>query len=360
MLDVHVIPSVAVLGFLVAVNCTVSPVFNVFDVGLTVKLVIAVVTVTVQLALFPFCVVAVIVVVPFAFAVTFPLWSTVATPVLLLFHVIPVFLFALLGCIVAFNFVVFVPLISNATLFLSNVIPVGLCTTVTFAFVFTNPLELFIVIVTVPCAIPVITPSSFTLATLLLLLDHTNPSVDPIDGFFVAVNVTVLPTSTSVSFGLTVIPIIFVSTVTIHSALYPFPVLTVIFAFPFDTPVTLAVYFPVFSTFALAESLLHCKSSYIFAVFGVNVAVKSTVFVPLKSTVALLLSNVTPVGLVTTVTLHVAVLLFSVLTVIVAVPFFNAVTRPVFSSTSATVLSLLVYFKCVYTFAVLGLIVPTN
>ena len=99
MLDVHVIPSVAVLGFLVAVNCTVSPVFNVFDVGLTVKLVIAVVTVTVQLALFPFCVVAVIVVVPFAFAVTFPLWSTVATPVLLLFHVIPVFLFALLGCI---------------------------------------------------------------------------------------------------------------------------------------------------------------------------------------------------------------------------------------------------------------------
>ena len=47
-----------------------------------------------------------------------------------------------------------------------------------------------------------------------------------------------------------IIPIIFVSTVTIHSALYPFPVLTVIFAFPFDTPVTLAVYFPVFSTFA--------------------------------------------------------------------------------------------------------------
>ena len=74
----------------------------------------------------------------------------------------------------------------------------------------------------------------------------------------------------------------------------------------------------------------------------------------------MLLSNVIPVGLVTTVTLHVAVLLFSVLTVIVAVPFFNAVTRPVFSSTSATVLSLLVYFKCVYTFAVLGLIVPTN
>ena len=342
MLDVHVIPSVAVLGFLVAVNCTVSPVFNVFDVGLTVKLVIAVVTVTVQLALFPFCVVAVIVVVPLAFAVTFPLWSTVATPVLLLFHVIPVFLFALLGCIVAFNFVVFVPLISNATLFLSNVIPVGLCTTVTFAFVFTNPLELFIVIVTVPWAIPVTTPSSFTLATPLLLLDHTNPSVDPIDGFFVAVNVTVLPTSTSVSFGLTVIPIIFVSTVTIHSALYPFPVLTVIFAFPFDTPVTLAVYFPVFSTFALAESLLHCKSSYIFAVFGVNVAVKSTVFVPLKLTVALFLSNAIPVGLVTTVTLHVAVFLFPVLTVIVASPFFNAVTRPLLS-TFATLSSLLVH-----------------
>ena len=340
MLDVHVIPSVAVLGFLVAVNCTVSPVFNVFDVGLTVKLVIAVVTVTVQLALFPFLVVAVIVVVPFVFAVTVPLVSTVATPVLLLFHVISVFLFALLGCIVAFNFVVFVPLISNATLFLSNVIPVGLCTTVTFAFVFTNPLELFIVIVTVPCAIPVTTPSSFTLATLLLLLDHTNPSVDPIDGFFVAVNVTVFPTSTSVSFGLTVIPIIFVSTVTIHSALYPFPVLTVIFAFPFDTPVTLAVYFPVFSTFALAESLLHCKSSYIFAVFGVNVAVKSTVFVPLKLTVALFLSNAIPVGLVTTVTLHVAVFLFPVLTVIVASPFFNAVTRPLLSTFATLVLSL--------------------
>ena len=118
--------------------------------------------------------------------------------------------------------------------------------------------------------------------------------------------------------------------------------LTVIFAFPFDTPVTLAVYFPVFSTFALAESLLHCKSSYIFAVFGVNVAVKSTVFVPLKLTVALFLSNAIPVGLVTTVTLHVAVFLFPVLTVIVASPFFNAVTRPLLS-TFATLVLLLVH-----------------
>ena len=114
--------------------------------------------------------------------------------------------------------------------------------------------------------------------------------------------------------------------------------LTVIFAFPFDTPVTLAVYFPVFSTFALAESLLHCKSSYIFAVFGVNVAVKSTVFVPLKLTVALFLSNAIPVGLVTTVTLH--VFLFPVLTVIVASPFFNAVTRPLLSTFATLVLSL--------------------
>ena len=78
------------------------------------------------------------------------------------------------------------------------------------AVVFINPLELFIVIVTVPCAIPVTTPSSFTFATFSLLLDHTNPSVDPIDGFFVADSVTLLPTSTSASFGLTVIPIIFV------------------------------------------------------------------------------------------------------------------------------------------------------
>ena len=113
-----------------AVNCTVSPVFNVFDVGLTDILVIAVVTVTVQLALFPFAVVAVILVVPFPTAVTFPFPSTVAMPVLSLFHVISLFTFAVDGVIVACNVSDTFVLKSNARLSFID-IPFGLVCTVT-------------------------------------------------------------------------------------------------------------------------------------------------------------------------------------------------------------------------------------
>ena len=73
----------------------------------------------------------------------------------------------------------------------------------------------------------------------------------------------------------------------------------------------------------------------------------------------MLLSNVTPVGLVTTVTLHVAVLLFSVVTLTVAVPFERPVTTP-FDEIDITfgLLELSIsHLNPILAFAVLGYIV---
>ena len=59
LLLVHVIPSLAVLGVFVTelLKSNFSPTFNVFDVGLTAKPLIDVVTVTEHCAIFSFCVV---------------------------------------------------------------------------------------------------------------------------------------------------------------------------------------------------------------------------------------------------------------------------------------------------------------
>ena len=56
LLLVHKVLSVAAEGFIVPVNCTVSPIPSVELVGLTDRLVIEVITVTEHCAVYPFCV----------------------------------------------------------------------------------------------------------------------------------------------------------------------------------------------------------------------------------------------------------------------------------------------------------------
>ena len=307
-------------------------------------------------------------VVPFPTAVTFPFPSTVAIPVLSLFHVISLFTFAVDGVIVACNVSDTFVLKSNARLSFID-IPVGLVWTVTVTDWCINPLELFTFIFTTPFPTPVTKPFWSTVATLSFSLLHVTPSVVPIEGFLVASNCTVSPTSITADAGDTVIPIILVSTITLHDASKPFSVLTVTIVLPFSNPVTSAF-----------TSLSSCKSLFLFvtvtifgssadqdkflntfAVDGVIIASNSAVLFLslLLFTTTSFFFNAIPVGLVCTVTLQVAIFSFPVFTVIVAVPFPTAYTFP-FSSTFATSASLVDHVKFKNTFAVLGFIVAFN
>ena len=157
-----------------------------------------------------------------------------------------------------------------------------------------------------------------------------------------------------------------VSTITLHDASKPFSVLTVTVVLPFSKPVTSAftssdesllfVTVTIFGSSADQDKFLNT-----FAVDGVIIASNSAILF-----LSLLLFTTTsfffkaiPVGLVCTVTVQVAVLSFPVLTVITAFPFATAYTFP-FSSTFATLASLVDHVKSKNTFAVLGFIVAFN
>jgi hypothetical protein len=108
LLVVHVtVLLVALVGAMVAVSCCVPPTFRAAVVGLMVTPVtITLVTVTTHVAVFaPSAVVTVIVAEPAAFPVTKPLVLTVAIVLLLVLHVTDL-LVALVGAIVAVNWVV--------------------------------------------------------------------------------------------------------------------------------------------------------------------------------------------------------------------------------------------------------------
>ena len=131
-----------------------------------------------QVAVFPFAVVAVIVASPFAFPVTKPFCSTVAFPVLLLFHVISLLTFDVTGLYSATtNWTVFVPVKSNVTFVWFNFMLIGLVWTNTLqSAVF--PFSVVALIVASPFAFPVIVvvfPVSTTLTTSGLLLVHFIP-----------------------------------------------------------------------------------------------------------------------------------------------------------------------------------------
>ena len=179
--------------------------------------------------------------------------------------------------------------------------------------------------------------------------------------FEVIVTVTLLLV---VSFVLYFISTIFFTndfvTVTVHVAVFPLAVFTVIVVVPSATAVT----FPSCVTVATSGLLLvQVKVFSLLALLGVIVAVNVNSFVPFKSNVFavslndILSGSTSPVSVFTTVTLHVAVFPLAVVTVIVVVPFATAVTFPSFVTVATSGL-LLAHVRLV--FALLGVIVAVN
>ena len=290
-------------------------------------------TVTLHVATFPFVVVALIVVVPFATPVTFPELSTVAIPGASLFHVILLFVFELVGLKFTFSLLVFVPLISNVKLELFNDIDCGLVFTVTLHVAF-FPFVVVTVIVVVPFDCAVMFPDVSTDTIPVLSLLHVNPLLVFVDdGLNVTVNFSVfVPFKSNVVFPLfNDIDCGLVFTVTLHVALFPFGVFTVITASPFEIPVI----FPLLSTDTTPGLLLsHVNVLFAFVVDGLNVTVNLSVCVPLISKFTVVFDNFISFGLVCTVIVIFPFIPVSDVAVIIVVPFVNPVTVP-FSSTVA-------------------------
>ena len=128
---------------------------------------------------------AVIVAVPLALAVTLPLLSTVATDVLLLFH-LTVLSVALLGVIVADNWVVsftfkLIALVFNVILVTGTVI--SFCLTVITHVAFLDPL---LAVITTSPAPTAVTLPLLTVAIFVLLDDHVIFLLVALLGFIVA------------------------------------------------------------------------------------------------------------------------------------------------------------------------------
>ena len=158
-----------------------------------------VITVTIQVAvrLVPSLVLAVMVAVPSPFAVTKPEELTVATEVLLLLQVTPLYA-AMLGVIVAISVAVS-PIEENKSDVLSSEIPVALRLTVTLQvaerFV---PSVVLAVIVAVPSVTAVTLPFELTVATDVLLLVHVTV-LTAVSGTTEAVSVAVGAVDVNVS-----------------------------------------------------------------------------------------------------------------------------------------------------------------
>ena len=199
LLDDHVTDlSVAFDGVTVAVKVCVSP--TVIDNDVLFRLTpvtdtVAAFTVTAHVAvLAPSFVVTVIVAVPAAFAVTTPLEDTVATVVLLDFHVTDLSV-AFDGNTVAVKVSVSLTVMERELLFrLTPVTETFAAWTVTVQVAVFDPSVVVTVIVAVPAAFAVTTPLEDTDATEVLLEDHVTDLSVALDGNTVAVKVSVSPT----------------------------------------------------------------------------------------------------------------------------------------------------------------------
>ena len=174
-----------------------SPLFIVFDVTLSLNDIDfkGTPTVTLQVAVFPFSVVAVILQLPFPTAVTVPSCDTVATALLLDFHVTVLSPSAFAGNTVATNFSVWSFSKSNVVLF--KVTPVTGCFTV----IITDDVVLFApvaVIVAVPFPTAVTTPL-LTVATFSSLDVYVTPFWFVPSGVYFTVKLAVSPTINSLA-----------------------------------------------------------------------------------------------------------------------------------------------------------------
>ena len=197
-------------------------------------------------------------------------------------------------------------------------------------------------------ASPAFTPMTLPLATVATasLLDfQVTFWLVAFSGVMVAVRVSLSPTKMLVAVLLSFTPVTLTSlslTVTLHVAvLPPSSVVTVMVASPAFTPMTLPL-----ATVATASLLDFQVTFWLVAFSGVMVAVRVSLS-PTKMLVAVLLSftPVTLTSLSLTVTLHVAVLPpSSVVTVMEASPAFTAVTLPLATVATASLLDFQVTF----------------
>ena len=191
------------------------------------------------------------------------------------------------------------------------------------------------VITAVPFAFAVTNPLVLTDAIFELLLDHVIPVFTfELVGLYVTDNCVVfVPVKSNVSVVLFKLILIgLVCTVIILDADFPFLVVTVIVALPFETPVTTPLEFTV-ATFSLLLDQSNPFSAFV--VLGFIFELNCNVLDTPKSITAFVLSNSILTGVVFTVTVQDAVFPFPVFTVIVADPFAIAVTNP-YLSTVAT------------------------
>ena len=282
LLDDHVTDlSLAFDGNTVAVKVSVSP--TVIERELLFRLTLvtdtfAAWTVTEHVAVLdPSVVVTVIVAVPAALAVTTPLEDTVATVVLLDFHVTDLSV-AFDGRTVAVKVCVSPTVIDNEVLFrLTPVTETVAADTVTVHFAVLAPSVVVTVIVEVPAAFAVTTPEEDTVATEVLLDDHVTDLSVAFDGNTVAVKVSVSPTvmDRELLFRLTPVTDTFAAwTVTEHVAvLDPSVVVTVIVA----VPAAFAVTTPLEDTVAIVVLLDVHVTDLSVALDGVTVAIKVSV-----------------------------------------------------------------------------------
>ena len=288
----------------------------------------------------PSFVVTVIVAEPAVLAVTVPDEETVATEVLLDDHVTVLFV-ALVGNTVAVRVCVSPTVIDNDDLFkLTLVTAIVAVVTVTLQVAVLLPSFVLTVIVALPAAFAETTPEDETVATDVLLEDQVTVLFVAFEGDTVAVRVCVSPTliDSDVLFKLTLVTeTVAAVTVTAQVAvLLPSLVLTVIVALP----AAFAVTTPEVETVA-TDVLLEDQVTVLFVAFeGDTVAVRVCVSPTLiDSDVLFKLTLVTETVAAVTVTLHVAVLLPSlVLTVIVALPAAFAVTTPEVETVATDVL----------------------
>jgi hypothetical protein len=208
--------------------------------------------------------------VPGAIAVTLPELSTVATRTLLL-HQCLLVLVALAGLIVADK--VSVPPINNVAEVLFNVTPVTGTTTLTTQAAILPPSAVVTRIIASPGAMAVTLPLPSTIATFVLLLLQVTVLFVALEGIMFAVKVSALPTA-SVLILSRVTPVTGILTVMAQEAtLLPSAVVTVIFAVPAPTAVTL----PPLSTVATALLLLRQVTTVFVALSGMIAAVKVSV-----------------------------------------------------------------------------------
>lgn len=211
---------------------------------------------------------AVITAIPLEIAVTFPFWSTVATPILLLDHT-RVLLLARSGSTVAVS-VEDSPSFNVISDSLRIMLETGFTTLTIHDAEMFEPSVALTVITAVPLDLAVTLPSCVTVATALLLEDQASVLLLASEET-IAVSCADCPSLRVISVSFKTIPETNLTTFTVQDAETFEP--SVDFAVITAVPLDIAVTFPFWLTVATVSSLLVHERVLLFARSGVTVAV---------------------------------------------------------------------------------------